>query len=276
MSAFYLRRSIVPALFLLLSACGTEPDEPQSEPVDTTPAVRMMSYSVARIHPHDPKLFTEGLLFHDGKLFESTGSPQDIPYTRSMIGISDLQTGKFEQKIEIDRKKYFGEGIVFLNGKLYQLTYKNKEGFIYDAKTFKEIGKFSYASNEGWGMTTDGTNLIMSDGSAALTYLDPTSLAPVKTLQVTENGLAKFYLNELEFIKGYIYANVWMTNEIVKIDPASGAVVGKMDLSALAREAAAKGGDMDVLNGIAYDAATDKVYVTGKLWPNIYQIDFEH
>jgi glutamine cyclotransferase len=234
----------------------------------------MISYSVAGKHGHDTNLFTEGLDFHNGTLFESTGSPPELPQTKSVIGITDLATGKFSTKVELDRSKYFGEGIVFLKDKLYQLTYKNNTGFVYDAATFKQIGQFKFANTEGWGLTTDGTHLIMSDGTNKLTYLDPEKLTPVKTLNVTESGYAIDRLNELEVIKGYIYANVWMSHIIVKIDPASGNVVGKMDLSQLAQEAERKNPGIDVTNGIAYDETTDKVYVTGKLWPNIYQIDF--
>jgi glutamine cyclotransferase len=225
---------------------------------------------------HDTSLFTEGFLFHDGQLFESTGSPEELPQTKSVIGISDLITGKFIRKIEIDKRKYFGEGIVFLNNKLYQLTYKNQVGFIYDARTFKEIGQFKYSNAEGWGLTTDGTNIIMSDGTNSLTILDPVKLTAVKKLQVTEKGYPIDKLNELEFIKGFIYANIWMSDMIVKIDTSSGNVVGKIDLKSLTSEARRINPKAEVLNGIAYDSTTDKIYVTGKLWANIYQIQFSH
>jgi len=165
---------------------------------------------------------------------------------------------------------------VFFKDKLYQLTYKNQVGFIYDAKSLKQVGTFNYANSEGWGMTSDSTYIIMSDGSDKLTYLDPADMKPVKTLSVTENGEPRNNLNELEFINGYIYANIWMKNFIVKIDPASGKIVGKLDLSSLTLEATTKNPRADVLNGIAYDPTTDKVYVTGKLWPNIYQVEFSH
>jgi glutamine cyclotransferase len=233
-------------------------------------------FTIAETFPHDTLSFTEGFLFHDGVLFESTGSPDNIPYTRSVFGPVDLSTGKIDKKAELDRSTYFGEGIVFVDGKILQLTYKNQLGFIYDAKTYKRIGQFNYQNKEGWGLTTDGKNIIMSDGTSTLTYLDPMTLKVVKTLNVSENGYAADYLNELEWIKGFIYANVWTTNKIVKIDPATGKVIGKLDCISLLHEARIKYSNATELNGIAYDPASDKIYVTGKLWPSIYRIEFPH
>jgi glutamine cyclotransferase len=213
---------------------------------------------------------------HKGRLFESTGSPEGTEGPRSLIGPLDLTTGKMDEKIELDRSKYFGEGIVFLNGKLYQLTYKDQMGFIYDEKTFKQTGTFSYTNLEGWGLTTDGEHIIMSDGTSKLTFLNPADMKPLKTITVTQNGSPLERLNELEYINGFIYANVWTTNYIVKIDVASGKVIGTINLSSLTYEAQRRNPDCDVLNGIAYDPAADKIYVTGKLWPNLYEIEFAH
>jgi len=193
-----------------------------------------------------------------------------------MIGTVDLETGKFSKKIELDRSKYFGEGIVFFKDKLYQLTYKNQLGFIYDATTFQHIRTFGYPNKEGWGMTRDTSYIIMSDGSDALTYFNPETMSPVKQLNVTENGTPCDNLNELEWIKGYIYSNIWRKNYIVKIDPSNGQVVGRIDLSSLAFEAEHRNPEADVMNGIAYDELNDKIYVTGKLWANIYRIEFTH
>lgn len=166
--------------------------------------------------------------------------------------------------------------IVFFKDKLYQLTYQKQVGFIYEATTFKKVGEFKFQNKEGWSLTTDGSNLIMSDGTSKLTYIDPVKLSPVKVLNVTEFGYPIDKLNELEFIKGSIYANIWMSNTIVKIDPANGNIVGKIDLSSLTKEAKIINPDADVLNGIAYDSANDKIYVTGKMWSKIYQIQFPH
>jgi glutamine cyclotransferase len=264
-------------VLLFIASCTDNTDKPSTE--ETAPpaaTVPLISYSIKEYLPHDSNAFTEGLLVKDGVFYESTGSPADMPQTRSLFGIVDPKTGRIDVKGELDRNKYFGEGIVILNDKLYQLTYKNKQGFVYDAKTFKKIKDFSYANEEGWGLTTDNTHLIMSDGTSNLTYLDPENLTVVKTLNVTEDGYQRNYLNELEYIKGFIYANVWTTNYIVKIDPATGQVVGKLDLNNLAIDARNKYRYASEMNGIAYDAQADKIYVTGKLWPNIYQIEFAH
>lgn len=265
------------ALTVSLWSCREEskPEEtPKTE--EAQPPVPLISHVVVQAHPHDMQLFTEGLLFHKGRLYESTGSPDNLPAVKSMIGITDIASGKFSSKAELDRSKYFGEGIVIVGDKLYQLTYKNQIGFIYDLNTFKQTGTFNYANAEGWGMTTNGQEIIMSDGTDVLTFLNPADLKPVKTLKVSDVGVPLTYINELEFIKGYIYANVWMTNFIVKIDPSTGNVVGRLDLSPLAYEARTKNPEADVLNGIAYNPETDQVYVTGKLWPNLYEIRFEH
>jgi len=261
-------------LVVYLYGCSNNPNPAKDD--SAAPATPVINYAVTTYFPHDTALYTEGLLIHDGQLFESTGSPEDLPQTRSVIGIIDLSSGKMDKKIEIDRSKYFGEGIVILRDKLYQLTYTNQVGFIYDVKTFKKIGQFTFANKQGWSLTTNGKELIMDDGTDKLTFLDTGSLKPIKILAVTENGVPVDKLNELEFIKGFIYANIWLTNFIVKIDPATGKVVGRLDLSSLGFEAKNKYPNADVLNGIAYDSAKDKIYVTGKFWPNIYEITFPH
>jgi len=261
-----------------LTACSDNPTPPEKKPEETKVEefVPTIEYTLAGTLPHDTLSFTEGLLFHDGKLFESTGSPEDFPGLRSVLGPVDPKTGKIDVKAELDPKTYFGEGIVFLNNKIYQLTYKNQVGFIYDAKTYKQLGRFSFNSKEGWGMTTDATSLIMSDGTNVLTYLDPQTLKVTKTLNVTNGGYAEDYLNELEYIKGSIYANVWMKNYVVKIDPASGKVTGLLNFASLTDDAKRKYRNAEVLNGIAYDSIADKIYVTGKLWKDLYQVDFKH
>jgi len=239
-------------------------------------AVPEINYSVVAVLPHDTTSFTEGLLFHEKHLFESTGATDNLPQTRSLFGIVDTKTGKIDTKAELDRKIYFGEGIVFFHDKVYQLTYKNQLGFIYDAKTFKKLGTFSFRNREGWGFTTDGKSLVMSDGTNKLTYLDPDHLTVIKTLEVTNNGYAEDNLNELEYINGFIYANIWTKNYIVKINPADGKIVGTLDLSSLYYQSRKKYQGSLEMNGIAYDADSDKVYVTGKMWPEMYQIKFSH
>jgi glutaminyl-peptide cyclotransferase len=257
-------------------SCRNNSKSIETKVQERTSNIPVISYSVPRYFPHDTTLFTEGFLFHNGELFESTGSPDDLPQTKSLIGTDNLETGKFSKKIELDKTKYFGEGIIFLKNKLFQLTYKSQIGFIYDASSFRKIGEFKYNNLEGWSLTTDGRDLIMSDGTDKLTFLDPNQLKPIRILNVTENGMPQDSLNELEYIKGFIYANVWMSNSIFKINPSTGAIVGKLDLSFLTQDARNKNPRADVLNGIAYDSISDKIYVTGKLWPNIYQINFRH
>jgi glutamine cyclotransferase len=269
------------ALIIILTAvysCG--PDKgtetspgPEVKAAKTTPNI---FYSIVSTYPHDTTAFTEGFLFHDKKLYESTGAPEYLTQARSAIGITDLKSGKLDVKIELDKKTYFGEGIIIVNDKIYQLTYQNQVGFIYDVKTWRKTGQFNYPNKEGWGMTTDGRLIIMSDGSYNLTYINPSDFSVNKVLAVTENGYGLDRLNELEFIKGFIYANVWMTNTIVKIDPANGEVVGKMDLTPLSREATLKSSHSLEMNGIAYDSIADKILVTGKLWPTVYEISFPH
>jgi glutamine cyclotransferase len=267
-----------PACFLLFfTACA--PDKPQEvvvppPVVNEAPKVPEIKFSVENQYPHDISSFTEGFLFHEGKLFESTGATDNLPQTRSLFGIVDLKTGKIDVKAELDRNIYFGEGIVFLNNKIFQLTYKNQIAFVYDGKTYKNIGKFNYTNREGWGLTTDGKSLIMSDGTSYLTFLNPENFAVEKVLDVAENDFVVENLNELEYINGFIYANIWTTNTIVKIDPATGDVVGKMDLSSLSLESKTKHPGSLEMNGIAYDPASGKILVTGKMWPTIYEIKF--
>jgi glutaminyl-peptide cyclotransferase len=266
------------ALLLLVSSCSGHKDQNETAPDQTeaanTPAV--IDFRVTNRYQHDTSSYTEGLLFHDGKLFESTGTSPDMPASRhSLFGIVDLKTGKIDVKAEIDRSKYFGEGISFLGGKVYQLTWQSHVGFMYDAKTFRKIGEFSIPG-DGWGMTSDGQYLIMSDGSDVLSYHSPGDFKLVKTLRVTDNNGPVANINELEYINGYLYANIYMQNSIVKIDPASGRVVGKADLSSLKKEADSMYADSEYMNGIAYDSASKKVYITGKLWPSIYEITFSN
>lgn len=262
-----------------LFACSEKTDKrPPQTNTTTAPAaihIPQIHYSIINRHPHDVTAFTEGFLFHEGMLLESTGSPDNLPETESVIGIVDLKTGKIDKKVELDRDIYFGEGIVVLNNKLYQLTYKNQIGFYYDAKTFKKLGQFNYENKEGWGMTTDGSSLIMSDGTHQLTYLDPFSLKPSKKLTVTENDFFVQHLNELEYVDGFIYANIWLTNSIVKIDASTGKVVGKMDLTGLTNEVKVTHPQIAELNGIAYNPENGHLYVTGKMWPTTYELKLE-
>jgi len=228
-------------------------------------ATAMLDYTVHSTMPHDPSAFTQGLIIHDGQLFESTGQEGS-----SWIGIVDISTGKAEKKIELPYQ-FFGEGITIFNNKIYQLTWKNKTGFIYDLKTFQKIKTFNY-STEGWGITHDQNNLIMSNGTSQLVFLDTATLQPVKTLQVFDSKGGVPLLNELEYVNGFIFANIWQTNLIAKIDLKDGRVVGYLDLTLLRDQSVGRNPGADVLNGIAWHESTKSLLVTGKYWPTIYAI----
>jgi len=262
-------------LAAFLSACNNNEHTGATETLHSEPeTIPRINYGVLKTYPHDTTAFTEGLLVHNGLLYESTGSPEDMPQTRSLFGTIDLSTGKILTKAELDREEYFGEGISFLGGKIYQLTYKHKKGFIYDAKTFRKTGEFPFPSKEGWGLTTDGRYLIMSDGTDHLTYLDPVDFKPVKILNVrTEKGPVT-KINELEFINRFIYANIYETNTIIKIDTATGKVAARLELGSLAAEAKNRYRGAMEMNGIAYDSSSGNIYVTGKMWPTLYEIQF--
>lgn len=255
------------ASFFCILSCNNN-DTGNDAPENSGPPI--IQYNVVNIYPHDTASFTEGLLVHNGQLYESTGgSPKDNEFT-SWFGPVDLKSGKAIKKVLLDTS-YFGEGITILNGKIYQLTWRGQIGFEYDEKTLKKIRDFTY-NGEGWSLTNDGKQLIMSDGTSNLRFLDPESLKVQKILGVEDNNGPVANVNELEYINGYIYANVWQTNYIIKIDPASGKVVGKLDLTNLFNEAKNKFAYADVLNGIAYDSTANKIYITGKTWPNLYEI----
>jgi glutamine cyclotransferase len=277
--AFYICRMIkfcrLLILVLFVAACQEETPPPveAKESTETTARVPLIPYTVKAYHAHDVLSFTEGLTYYQDKLYESTGSPQDMPELKSVLGELDLKSGKITVRAELDRNKYFGEGIAFFQNKVYQLTYQTQTGFIYDASSFRQIKTFKYQNAEGWGMTTDSVNLIMSDGSSNLTYWNPENLQVVKTLAVTENGSLLSRLNELEFIRGYIYANVWTTHEVVKIDPATGKVVAKFDFNSLDAEVHTKYPQALEMNGLAYNPSTNRLMVTGKLWPTVYEIE---
>ena len=228
-------------------------------------AVPVYGYTIAQAYPHDPGAFTEGLFYRNGFLYESTGLEG-----RSSIRKVQLATGKVLQQRPLDRK-YFGEGIIDWKGKLVELTWRSEVGFTYDLSTFRLRAQFHY-QGEGWALTQDGRRLIMSDGTPQLRFLDPETLAETGRLDVTLNGRPLAMLNEVEWVKGEILANVWQTNYIVRIDPATGQVTGVIDLSSLVQAELAKGRQIDVLNGIAYDAQHDRLFVTGKLWPDLYEI----
>ena len=244
-------------LISVLLGCGKENNEGTNNDNELRIPFRLKSR-----WKHDTEAWTQGLLIHNGKLFESTGQKQ------SYVGIVDVKTGKADKKVVLD-DEYFGEGIAILNNKLYQLTWRNRVGFVYDLETFEKVREFKY-NTEGWGLTHDNHYLIMSDGTEKLIYLDTVNLQPVRTLRVKDRNGYVTKLNELEYMEGFILANQWETNRILKIDPQSGEVVGILDLTPLAQEAKLDNPRADVLNGIAYHPSTKLLIVTGKFWPSTY------
>lgn len=220
-------------------------------------------YDIVNRYPHDPEAFTQGLVYRDGFLFESTGLNG-----RSSLRKVRLETGEVVQRHDVD-KQYFAEGLTDWGDRLLQLTWETNVGFVYDLASFRQLRTFSYRG-EGWGLTHDGQRLIMSDGTSTLRFLDPATFSEVGEMAVRDGGLMVDDLNELEFVKGSIFANVWFVDSIAMIAPDSGQVTGWIDLRGLLPDRQARGAD--VLNGIAYDAAADRLFVTGKLWPTVFEI----
>ena len=220
-------------------------------------------YRVVHVFPHDSEAFTQGLVYLDGLFYEGTGLNG-----RSTIRKVKIETGQVMQLHKLD-SQYFGEGIAILNDTLFQLTWQSGIAFLYDRTTFTRTGTFSY-TGEGWGLTHDGRRLIMSDGTATLRFIDPASHKEISRLAVRDGGKPVLNLNELEYIKGEVFANVWQTDRIARISPKTGEVTGWIDLKGLLP--ASEQAPDAVLNGIAYDAAGDRLFITGKLWPKVFEI----
>lgn len=234
--------------------------------------VPQYSVQIVATYPHDPKAFTQGLVFHNGFLYEGTGGkPARGDDFSSSLRKVEIESGKVVQQYDVPRD-FFGEGIAILGDKVYQLTWQERTGFVYSLDDFKLLKEVRY-SGEGWGLTHDGTNLIMSDGTHIIRFVNPENFTTVRTISVNdEKGDPLMEINELEFIKGEIWANVWQTGWIVRIDPATGKLLGRIDLNSIAQDEKKKSKNSDVLNGIAHDPATDRIFVTGKNWPRLYEI----
>src|SRR5262245_44932314 len=240
----------------------------QSHQVQPLPPVGsrapVSGYTVRHVYPHDPRAFTQGIEYLGGAFYEGTGLNG-----QSTLRRVELTTGKVLQQVPL-APEYFGEGIATWGDTILQLTWQSQLGFVYDRNTFKQLRTFKY-SGEGWGLTHNATQLIMSDGSASLRFLDPKTLTETRGVLVTDAGIIIRELNELEWVDGEIYANVWQTNFIARISPSSGRVLGWIDLTGLLSPEERRAG-ADVLNGIAYDAAGKRLFVTGKLWPKVFEI----
>jgi glutamine cyclotransferase len=249
-------------------------EPPAAPPADAHPtlltAPKLYTYRVVTVYPHDSTAFTQGLIVRNGEFLEGTGREGESALRRV-----EIATGAVLQDQPL-ADEYFGEGITELGGKIYQLTWRNGVGFVYDAATLAPLGQFSYGT-EGWGITHDGAQLIVSDGTSLLQFWDPATLQPTGGVYVSLFGLPVPQINELEYIDGAVFANVWQTNLLMQIDPASGNVTGVVDLQGLLGyappQAAGAAVQPDVLNGIAYDEATGRLFVTGKLWPAVFEIE---
>ena len=256
-----MRLAVVLAALLL----ATAPAAAQTAVVAPSPTEPIFyGYEVVRVRPHDPNAFTQGLVYVDGVLFESTGR---YPSTIRRVRLDD---GAVQQSIDL-APDIFGEGLTEVDGRLITLTWKNGKGFVWNAADLSRVGEFSLAG-EGWGLTDDGTRLIVSDGTPFLRFLDPLTMAETGRVQVTFRGRPLPRLNELEWIDGEVWANVWMQDAIVRIDPATGIVVGVVDLTGLLPDRTGMEIADDVLNGIAWDAEDRRLFVTGKHWPALFEI----
>jgi len=253
-------RRIAAALVIVLSVAAfytylSLSQKPELEPFYT--------YHVVEKYPHDPGAFTQGLVYHDGVLYEGTGL-----YGGSSIRTVELETGEILRKVDLPRS-LFGEGIAILDDKVYQVTWREHTGFAYDLELNVE-STFS-VPNQGWGLTENGTHLILSDGTSTLSFIDPLTMKIVEAVTVAYEGDEVKLINELEYIEGKVYANIWLTDNIAIIEPSTGDVVSWIDLEGLQSELDTTKG-IDVLNGIAFDRETGKIYVTGKKWPNLFEI----
>ncbi len=272
----YIRLMSVVAGAMLLFSCGRDrrPEQPDTAAETGSDIVRpmVMSYSIVNVFPHDAGAFTQGLEFHDGYLYESTGQ-----YGASELRKTEIETGKVLRSVKLDRR-YFGEGMTIMGDKIYLLTYREHTGFVYDLKTMKQLQTFGVATEEAWGLTNDGTHLIYGDGTSNLYFLDPATFKEMKRIRVRDQYGPVNNINELEFIKGHIYANQWMTDNILKIDPQTGNITGIADLRTIRQKlglpeaAHARNQEPEVMNGIAWDAENDRLFITGKYWPHLVEI----
>jgi glutamine cyclotransferase len=271
-----MKKYLPAVVAIIIISCNTSTSNQSAEqPVVSTavsgiPAPKNITANIIGIYPHDTSAFTEGLQLYNGKLYEGTGD-----YEASALQIEDVKTGKVEKKHKMGSANVFGEGIQVFKGKIYQLTWVNHFVNVYDENNIDKPIKTLQWPNEGWGMTNNGTDLIISDGSSNLYFVNPDDFKIKSTLQVVDNLGPVDQINELEYVDGFVYANVWQTDYIIKIDASNGHVVGKISLPDLLHQYAPGQyveGRTDVLNGIAWDSANNKMYITGKRWPKVFEV----
>lgn len=286
-----MRIAIILIGMIFILACENQPEKPNANSMNVNGSSKtssdatlpVYSYTIINTFKHDSKAFTQGLVFYKDFLFEGTGENG-----RSSARKVDLKTGNVLKKVDLD-SKFFGEGLTILNDKVYQITWRDKKGFVYDPETLSLIKEFSY-EGEGWGLTNDGKSLIMSDGTHIIKFIDPETFEVTKRVPVMQgNGKPLFLLNELEYVKGEIWANIWHSEEtdtgttqgrlpnigkpnyIARINPESGKVVGWIDLAGISPDDTSEDSE-NTLNGIAYDAENDRIFVTGKKWKRLFEI----
>lgn len=256
---------------LFFISCGGDRQQPEYDAdIAPPPAAPILNYTVLERHPHDTGAYTQGLQWYKGKLFEGTGD-----YSRSSLRITDLKTGKVEKLHNMGSENIFGEGITIFNHTIYQLTWQSNKVYLYQENDITKPIKTLSWPYEGWGITNDGKILIISDGSSNLYFADPENLRVLNTVAVTDGGKPMDNLNELEYINGFVYANVYTTPYILKIDPESGQVKGRLVCENLLQPSEIIPGRTDVLNGIAYDSSTQRLFITGKRWPVLFELKLD-
>lgn len=258
----HLLKALMLAFLFLFAACKSGASRDSGSTAEGK--VPIYTFEVMNAWPHDTGAFTQGLEIHQGSLYESTGG-----HGTSTLRQVELETGRVIRRVEVPRE-YFAEGLTVFRGKIYQLTWQAHKGFIYDLASFQLVGEFTY-EGEGWGLTHDDRNLIMSDGTNRIRFLDPVNYKTERAIKVYDGDRPLTKLNELEYIHGEIYANIWETDWIVRLDPQTGKILGWIDLKDLLARTD-RSASTDVLNGIAYDGAGDRLFVTGKRWPKLFQI----
>ena len=264
------RRRAMLLVAVLVPACTPDDPPPRATATQATRTAPVARFRTVRSWPHDPAAFTQGLDFHQGRLYEGTGVEG-----QSTLREVALETGAVVRKVELP-SDVFGEGITVLGNRIYQVTWKARKGYVYDLATLRRLREFTY-EGEGWGLANDGSSLILSDGTATLRFIDPETFALQRTLTVKDGTRDVSKLNELEMVNGEIWANVWETSSLVRINPTTGAVIGWVDLDGVFTDSDRRpylkpGQQVDVLNGIAYDETAGRLVVTGKWWPRLYEI----
>jgi glutaminyl-peptide cyclotransferase len=252
---------------MLYTSCNNPDAVEEENPTATSNTVKSIAYSIIAQYPHDTASYTEGLEFYNGKLYESGGD-----YNSSVLQFGDAKTGNIEKSHKMGTDKIFAEGITILNGKIYQLTYQTNDVFVYDVKDITKVIQHFTWPYEGWGLTNNGTDLIVTTGGTDLYFVDPLTFKIKNTVHIHDNNGPVEAVNELEYVDGFVWGNIYTTNDIVKIDPSTGAIVGKMNFDNLLSQQDKIGTRAEVMNGIAYNSTSKTFFITGKRWPKLFEM----